>query len=100
MDHCEAFERGLFIAGIMVQKRVRVLLQSCCDEVHRGFEGTFFGLPVMRPIRRKPGFAIIDSNESKKIFEAAALGEQRALHIEEDVPSVRTWQAGKTLGRN
>jgi len=33
----------------------------------------------------------------KEVFEAAVLGEQRTLHIEEDVPSVRTWQAGKAL---
>jgi uncharacterized protein len=33
----------------------------------------------------------------KEVFEAAVLGEQRTLHIEEDVPSVRTCQAGKAL---
>ena len=49
----------------------------------------------MRPIRRKSGFAIIDRDESEEIFEATVLGEQHTLHIEEDVPSVRTWQAGK-----
>ena len=100
MDHCEAFERGLFIAGIMVQKGVGVLLQSRCDEVHGGCEGTLFSLPIMGPIRRKSGFAIIDSDEPKEIFEAAALEELSTLHVKEDVARIGTWQAGETLARN
>jgi hypothetical protein len=51
----------------------------------------------MRPIRRESGFAIIDSDESKKLFEATALEELRALHIEEDVARIGTGQAGETF---
>src|SRR5690349_4431334 len=79
---------------------VRVGLKSRGDEIHCGLEVTFFSLPVMRPIRRKSRFAIIDSNEPKEVFEAAALGEQCAFHVEENVPGLRTRQAGETLARN
>jgi hypothetical protein len=81
----------------MVNMGVAVGLKSRCDEIHGGFEGTLFGLTVMRPIRGKSGFAIIGSDEPKEVFEAAAFGEQRTLHIEKDVPASGRGRRAKPL---
>ena len=70
------------------------------NEVHGGFEGAFFGLSIMRPIRRKSGFAIIYGDKAKEVFEAAVLEELSTLHIEEDIPGVGTRQPRETLPRH
>ena len=39
VNHCEAFERGFLIAGIVVNVGIGMCLEPSRDEVHGGFEG-------------------------------------------------------------
>jgi hypothetical protein len=84
----------------VVNERTRMCLQPRRNEVHGGLEGVFFGLSIMRPVRRKSGFAIIDGDKAKEVFETAVLEELRTLHIEKDVPGMGTRQPGETLTRH
>jgi hypothetical protein len=100
VNHGEAFQRCLFVVGVVVNESGWVRLQPRGNEVYRGLEGTFYSLPIMSPIRRELRFVIVHCNEAKEVFEPPVLAEQGSFHIEENVACTGRWQPSKTLARN